>query len=257
VLGDIGRAVRNNASESIPAYRQWLRQYGEDSDNIQAMELGRRALQNLNDPRADGMSAENLRRQFGELSDIGKDMFRKGVGEALVAQARATGDLNAMRRILRSEEMADRIRVAFPDEQAYTRFLNGIENQIAMTNRDARIIGGSPTDFRQEARRMMGGTGVEDAASRGLANTSLSGLAMEGIRQTARPITRAIDRNRSVLQNPQSNEALGRAMDDADYLRQLLMASMQQRQGLFGGRAPAGVAGAIGTTLQNRLIPAQ
>lgn len=253
VLGDIGRAVRNNAAEAVPAYRQWLRQYGDDSENIQALELGRRALQNLNDPRPDGTSAEVLRRQFGELSDVGKDMFRKGIGEALVAQARATGDFQTMRRILRSDEMADRINVAFPDEQAYTRFLNGIEAEVAMTNRDNMILGGSPTAFNQQAIRMMGGTASEDVANRSLANTSLSGLAMEGARQIARPIAQGFDRSRSVLQSPQSNEALGRALTDADYLRMLLQSSLTRRPGLFGGYAPAGVAAAT----QNRLSPVQ
>lgn len=253
VLGRIGQAIRDDARESVPAYRQWLARYGEDSDNIQALELGRRALQSLNDSRPDGTSAEVLRRQFNELSDVGKDMFRKGVGEALVAQARATGDFQTMRRILRSDEMADRIKVAFPDEQSYTRFLNGIEAEVAMANRDNMILGGSPTAFNQQAIRMMGGTPLEDSTNRSWSGVTLTGVGAEIGRQGARLIGRGIDRSRSVLQNPQSNEALGRALTDADYIRMLLQSSLTRRPGLFGGYAPAGVAAAT----QNRLSPVQ
>lgn len=250
VLGDIGRAVRESATESVPAYRQWLRQYGEDSDNIAALEMGRRVMQNANDPRPDGMSAEVLRRQFNDMSEAGRDMFRKGVGEALVAQARATGDMNAMRRLLRSEEVADRIRIAFPDEQGFNRFMQSVEAEVSMAARDQRIVGGSPTGYRQQLDRRFNGGSMENAGG-DLSGVTLTGLAASGARRGARAVGRALDRNRSILQNQTSNEILGRALTDPDYLIRLLEQSGRSNRGrgLFG-RTPPGMAAA----LQNRVM---
>lgn len=243
-LGGLGRAVRENAAEAVPQYRQWLRQYGDDSSNIEALELGRSVLRNVDDPRPDGVSAEVLRRQVSEMSDTAKDLFRKGVGEAIVARARTSkGGVGAMRDILRSQELGDRLRTAFPDEAAFTRFLNAAEAEAGMADVASGVLGNSRTAFRQGAAERMGAPDYGQAVD-SLNNTTLTGLALETGRQGLKAAASKIAKNRSILENDNLNELFARALTDQDLLRQMLQ-GQRPRRGLFGGRAPAGVAGAI------------
>lgn len=246
-FGDIGRAVRENAKDAIPEYRSFLRQYGEDSDNIAALEMGRSIFRSADDMRPDGMSAEVLRRQFDELSDVGKDMFRKGVGEAIVARAQTTkGDLGAMRDVIRSGEFADRIRIAFPDEQAFTRFLNAAENEVQMADTARSILNGSPTARRQAVSKELDAANYGDQAS-GLVSASIPGLAVEGARRSVRGVGNLIGRNRSILRNDELNETLARSLTDQELLRQML--NRPARRGLLSGAVPSGVAGSIPQSL--------
>ncbi len=246
-FGDIGRAVRENAKDAIPEYRSFLRQYGEDSDNIAALEMGRSIFRNADDMRPDGMSAEVLRRQFDELSDVGKDMFRKGVGEAIVARAQTTkGDLGAMRDVIRSGEFADRIRIAFPDEQAFTRFLNAAENEVQMADTARSILNGSPTARRQAVSKELDAANYGDQAS-GLVSASIPGLAVEGARRSVRGVGNLIGRNRSILRNDELNETLARSLTDQELLRQML--NRPARRGLLSGAVPSGVAGSTPQSL--------
>lgn len=242
-LGGLGRAVRENAADAVPQYRQWLKQYGDDSSQIEALELGRSVLRNVDDPRPDGVSAEVLRKQVAEMSDTAKDLFRKGVGEAIVARSRTSrGGVGAMRDILRSQELGDRLRIAFPDEQAFTRFLNAAEAEAGMADVANSVLGNSRTAFRQGAAQRMGAEDYGQAAE--LIGASLPGLAIEGVKQGVRTVGRNFGRNRSVLENDDLNELFAKALTDQDLLRQMLQ-GQRPRRGLFGGRAPAGVAGAI------------
>lgn len=242
-LGGLGRAIRQNASDAVPEYGQWLKRYGDDSSQIEALELGRSVLRNVDDPRPDGVSAEVLRKQVAEMSDTAKDLFRKGVGEAIVARSRTSkGGVGAMRDILRSDELGARLRVAFPDEQSYTRFLNAAEAEAAMGDAANGILSNSRTAFRQGAAQRMGAEDYGQAAD--LIGASLPGLAIEGVKQGVRSVGKIFGRNRSVLENDDLNELFAKALTDQDLLRQMLQ-GQRPRRGLFGGRAPAGVAGAL------------
>lgn len=244
-LGDIGRALRNNARDAVPEYRQWLSRYGDDSSQIEALELGRRIFRNADDPAADGMSAEVLRGQFAEMSDTAKDMFRKGVAEAIVARARTSrGGIGAMRDLLRTEEFADRVRLAFPSEEAFTRFMNAAEAEVGMASLGNQVTGNSRTAMKQESLRRLNAQPEAQAADT-WANVSIPGIPLELGRQGVRALGRAAGRSRSVIQNDNLNELLGRAMTDQEVLRLMLQRQQGPRVGLFGaGRAPVGVAGA-------------
>ncbi len=241
-IGDIGRAVRNNAREAVPEYGNWLQRYGDESSQIEALELGRRVFRNADDPSADGMSAEVLRGQFADMSDTAKDMFRKGIGEALVARARTSrGGVGAMRDLIRTEEFADRVKIAFPDEQSFTRFLNAAEAEVGMANAGNTITGNSRTAPRLAAARRLGAQDAQQGADT-LSQATLTGIPLAVGRAGIRATGRAMGKQRSVLENDDLNELFGRALTDEQLLRQML--SRPGRRGLFGGRAP-GIAGAV------------
>ena len=242
-LGQIGTALRQNARDAVPEYGQWLSRYGDDSSQIEALELGRRVFRNADDPSADGMSAEVLRSQFNEMSDTAKDMFRKGVAEAIVARARTSrGGIGAMRDLLRTQEFADRIRLAFPNEQAFTRFMNAAEAEVGMSNLGNQVTQNSRTAARQETLRRLNVQPEADAAER-LSGATLTGLPLEGARLGLRAAGRSLGRNRSVIENEDLNALLGRAVNDPEILRMLLQRPARRVGLIGGGRAPVAVAG--------------
>jgi len=243
-LGQIGQALRQNARDAVPEYRQWLSRYGDDSSQIEALELGRRIFRNADDPAADGMSAEVLRSQFNEMSDTAKDMFRKGVAEAIVARARTSrGGVGAMRDLLRTQEFGDRIRLAFPNEQAFTRFMNAAEAEVGMANLGQQVTQNSRTAARQETLRRLNVQPEADAAER-LSGATLTGLPLEGARLGLRAAGRTLGRSRSVIENEDLNALLGRAITDPEVLRALLQRPSRRVGLIGGGRAPVGLVGA-------------
>lgn len=242
-LGQIGGAVRQNARQSVQGYDQWLRRYGDESEQIGALELGRQVFRNAEDAAADGMSAAALRTRLSEMSETSQEMFRKGVGEAVIARARASrGDIGAMRDIMRSREIADRVRLAFPDEAAMSRFFQTLDQEVNAANLDNQVLGNSRTAFRGAAQKQFGAEPPPDQASN-LIGSSLSGIALEGLRQGARGLGRTVARHRSLLENPAANDRLGQALTDPEVLRALLMNPRRPRGLIGGGRAPVGTIG--------------
>jgi hypothetical protein len=243
-IGGIGRALRNNAREAVPEYNNWLKRYGDESSQIEALQLGRQVLGNPNDPRPDGVSAEVLRGQFAEMSDTAKDMFRKGIAEAIVARTagRANGEINTMRDLLGVREYADRVRIAFPDEQAFTRFLNAAEVEVGLANAGQGITGNSRTIARAATLKRLGAQPEAEAVDQ-LSQATLTGIPLAIGRAGIRAAGRQMGRSRSVLENDQLNELLGRAVTEPELLRQMLM-RQPRRGGLFSGRVPVGVAAA-------------
>lgn len=241
--GDLGNTLRNNAREAVPEYRAFLDQYGDDSARIDALELGRGVFRNADDLNRDGVSAENLRKSFDQMTPDAQEMFRKGVGEAMIARARTSrGGVGAMRDLLKTEEFGDRARIAFPDEASFSRFLSAAEGEVGMADVANNITGNSRTAYRQAAQQRLGASPVEDATN-SLSNVSLLGLPLELGRRGVRAAGSLFGNSRSPLKNDDLGEAFGRALTEPEVLRSLLM--RQPRRGLFGGRAVPGGGAAL------------
>jgi len=223
-LTDIGRAIRNNARTAVPEYSEWLARYGDESSQIEALELGRQVLGNPNDPRADGLSAEVLRIRYEEMSETAREMFKKGVAEALVARtAGSSGDVGAMRALANTREFRDRIRIAWPSDEAFEGFMRGVEGEVTTAARDNRMLYGSQTSSRNAARQRFGaaddGTGGSGPS---LGAWSAEGAVAEVGRQGLRAALNAFKRDRSLIYNPEANDLLGRALSDREILARLL-----------------------------------
>jgi hypothetical protein len=224
LLNRIGRSIRTDARETVPEYGQWLSRYGDESDQIEALELGRQVLGNPNDPRADGLSAEALRIRYDEMSETAREMFKKGVAEALVARtAGSSGDVGAMRALANTREFRDRIRIAWPSDEAFEGFMRGVEGEVTTAARDNRMLYGSQTSSRNAARQRFGaaddGTGGSGPS---LGAWSAEGAVAEVGRQGLRAALNAFKRDRSLIYNPEANDLLGRALSDREILARLL-----------------------------------
>lgn len=220
-LKDLGKAVRENAATpergGFADYGSWLKRYAEDSDAIDALEAGRNVFSGKMD-----VSAEALRKEFAAWPDAAKENFRVGVGEAIVAAVNSKGGVAQARQMLKSQEFADRVRVAVPDDMSFSDFMTALEKEVVRADRNNRVVGGSPTYARQAARADLEAQGRDpldmaaEAIDTGLSPARLTAKGLKGV------LSAIPRKDRSVIGNPAANEALGRALTDPDEMTRLL-----------------------------------
>lgn len=238
-LKGLGRAIRSNAADpkagGLAEYGDWLKKYGDDSDSISALELGRDMFKNSKD-----MSAEKLKSELGGMSEAALDNYRKGVGEAVVAQARSSkGGVGAARQLLKSREFGDRAELAFPDKTSFNRFMTSIEQEVLRQDRNNRVVGGSPTYARGSARADLEaqGSGPMDALASTLEGVLNPGkIPAAALKEAIKSLPR---KDRSLIGDPAMNEALGRALSDPDEMTRLLNLMEAQRVRKANGGAAA------------------
>jgi hypothetical protein len=221
-LRDVGKAVRENAATpergGFSEYGDWLKKYGEDSDAIEALELGRGVFGGKLD-----MSSERLRSTFAGWNDVAKENYRLGVGEAVLDAARRKGGVTEARQLLKNEEFADRVRVAVPDNMSFDDFMGALEKEVSRADRNNRVMGGSPTYPLQAARADLEGQARSplDVAAEGvdLMLSPVKALTGKALKEALKAIPR---KDRSVIGDPAANEALAKALTNPDEMTKLL-----------------------------------
>jgi len=213
-LSSLGKAIRSNASDTqrggVSGYAEWLKKYGDDVSNEEALELGANVFKKEN-------SAAAIRKQLKDAGDAERDLFRKGVGEALLDRVRQKGDVAELRGLLKNEEFGDRIALAFPDDASFAGFMESAAKRVAEQDRNNQVFGGSPTYSRQAARADLeteGGEAMDTALDVVTLNAKSLGkkAAQAGLK----------GRRASILTDPKMNEMLGKVMSDPDELTALL-----------------------------------
>jgi len=220
-LKELGKSVRTNAATpdrgGFAEYGAWLKKYGEDSDGIEALDLGRKVFGGSLD-----MSAARLRKTFAGWSDGAKENYRLGVGEALLDAVRRKGGVTQARQLLKNEEFADRLRVAVPDNVSFDDFMSAMEREVKMANHNNRVVGGSPTYARAAGRADLEAQGRDplDVAAEAI-ETGLSParLTAKALKATLKGLPR---KDRSVIGDPTANAALAKALVDPDEMTKLL-----------------------------------
>ena len=217
-LSTLGKAIRSNAADpargGVQGYGDWLKRYGDDISREEALQAGRDVFGNK-------QNAEQLRKAVGEMSETERVLFQKGVGEALLAKVRGTrGDVGALRDMLNSEENADRLALAFPDDQAFANFMESAARRVGEREVNNRILGGSPTDPRMAARADLEAE-VFDAL--GAAGDVVTGNVGGAARKAAQAAIKSLPRrSRSVIGDPDTNLALARALTNEDEMTRVL-----------------------------------
>jgi hypothetical protein len=226
VLKSLGRTVRNNAADpdqgGLAEYGAWLKQYGHDSENKDALELGRSAIK----PGMDN-TAEAIQRELsGMASETAKDHYRKGVGEGLIYTVRNSGGVEAMRKLLKSEEFRDKVHIAFPDRKAYDAFMDAAEERVAEERRNNQVLHGSDTDPNLAARADLTEQGMSNKERADLALSmgkhpvsTLGGLALKKV------IESLPESEKNMLKHPETNRILGHALSDPKEMERLLLAT--------------------------------
>lgn len=206
VRSDLGRAMR----KASDPYDRYMELWGDESGHIEALELGADVLKT-------NMRAELLAPRVKKMNDVERANFRKGVGEAILYQVRTTGDVHTMRRLLRNEEIADRVKLAFRDEGEFDAFMQAASKRVAQQDRNNRVLGGSQTSFRDASRADL------EAQPAGAADIAETMIEATDPRSLAKKALKAIPRkDRSILGDPDLNARLGRAMSNPDEMQRLL-----------------------------------
>lgn len=216
-LATLGKAVRSNAADvqrgGVKGYAEWLKQYGDDVSNEEALQLGMDVFKK-------GNTAAAIRKQLKDASPAEADMFRKGVGEAVLDQVRQKGDVAALRQLLKNEENAERVSLAFPDDKAFADFMESAAKRVGEQDMNNRVFGGSPTYKRQVARAELEDEGGD------LADTFLDVVTLDAKSLSKKAAKAGLKsapfRRPSIISDPQMNELLGKVLSDPDQLTELL-----------------------------------
>lgn len=239
-LTGLGRALRGNARDpnrgGFSEYDDWLKQYGSDADNKAALELGR-------DISKPSVWPEQVQNTLSEMGPGALIHYQKGVAETLMNRINAAnGDVKVMRDILRDQNFASKVRVAFPDDASFAAFLASAERRVQNTERNAAFLQNSAS-----ARRAATMMDLEDQPS---AMGNVLDVAMDPgnlPKKVADATLRKLPMFSPVkgaLRDEQANAALARTALDPDEVTRLLnmLQAMRARQ------ASAGRAGARATT---------
>jgi len=213
VDSQVRKTLARTMRDINPKYDEGMKVWGDESERLNALELGR----NVFSPKMD-MKAERLKGMVDDLSEAARDDFRKGVGEAVLDRVRGSrGDVGVMRDLLKNEEFGDRVALAFPDDASFARFMESAAKRVAEQDRNNQVFGGSPTYARQAARADLeaeGNPAIEMAADV---------LTLDGKALGKKALSAGLkSRNPSIISNPMMNELLGRVMADPDELTALL-----------------------------------
>lgn len=210
---EYGQALRRVNGD----YDAYMRVWGDESGQIEALALGRDALTNRR-----GISAEQLRKRYGEMSQAEQDNYRLGLGEALFDQVNRKG-VQAARQLLKNDEFQARVRIAVPDETSFNDFMSALERQVQIQDRNTSIAGGSPTAYRAAARADLEqqGMGPADIVIGAIDFTTgpLRTVTGKALKETLKAIPK---KDHSVIGNPELNRALGAALSDPDEMTRLL-----------------------------------
>lgn len=238
-LKGLSNAIRGDAREASPEYRQWLQQYGDDSQSIDALRVGTNVFAKANEKNA--MSAAQLRDRWADWSDAAKDNYRLGVGEAILDKVRGGQDVATMRKLLKDSELAERARIAFGSDDAFERFMQSASDEVSMQNVNNQLLGGSPT-----MRRAAGAADVAEqdgGAGRAALDfltdmTSPIGATRQAVKMAIKSLPK---KDRSIIGDQELNGLLGRALTDETEMTRLLNLLEAERSLL--GRADSRVMG--------------
>ena len=216
-LSGLGRAIRQNARTpergGFQEYDTWLKQYGTDSQNREALELGRKAF-------SSNVWPEEIARELSDSGPAAILHYQKGVAEDMMNRvAKANGDMQVIRALLKDQNAAAKIRLAFPDDETFAAFVKTAEKRAADTGRNQAFAQNSRTAFRQAAAADMESGSVNPLEQVFDAVTS----PIETSKKAAKAALKALPlRSRGAITDPAANAALGRTAMDPDELTALL-----------------------------------
>lgn len=225
-LSTLAKTIRKNARDTVPEYDTWLSDFGDASEGIDAMRTGQNIFARANERNA--MSAAQLRERWGGWSAQARENYRLGVGEAVLDRVRGAGGIPAMRRLLRDNELADRVRIAFDSEDDFLRFMQSANAEVSMANVDNQILGGSPTARRVAGAADVNAQGMGPADAIEFVTDIGSPLAM-GRRAVGLLAKNLPRKDRSILGNEELNALIGRALTDETEMTRLLNLAQTDR----------------------------
>ena len=137
----------SDAGDQVPVYREARKTFAEGMGTDEFEE-------GMRDMTANSMTPFKVRQKFENLQDgIKRDAYKSGLVNALIRKwERNTAGSPNLAKDLRNDELVEKLRVVFPDEQEFNRFLarTQAEDQMATVS---NLGAGSQTQPRQAEER--------------------------------------------------------------------------------------------------------
>lgn len=186
--GDVARGVASSRRELVgliddanPDYKAARAVYAGDSASIDALNQGRRLGNSLN-RKTDEFDPEQILDDLDRMNDAEKSFFRQGLARGLIDVVESVPDTaDAVKRLIGTEGRRGRLRAAFPDGEAFTRFMTELNRELRFFETRGAVLGGSQTarNVAEQADLLTGGssTGFQNPLRGGAVESAGRGLA--------------------------------------------------------------------------------
>jgi hypothetical protein len=158
-LSELRDALRDRTKEIVPEYRRAVDEYRGDMEVVTALRTG------MNDfNRLDHEQIQNL---FKNMNAVEREAFRTGAARNLYSTIMdPSTNINAAQRIIGSPETRQKLEAIFETPAQYNLFRAALERESQLFHQSNRILQGSPTARRMQAReRFDEGSDVGSAAA--------------------------------------------------------------------------------------------
>jgi hypothetical protein len=183
-LKDMREVLLNKLDDAVPAYKTARREYAGDKEVINAMEAGYKDF-----PHLDHEEVENM---VNKMSSAEKEAFKTGVVRNIHSVIMdPSNNMNAAAKIIQSPETQKSLSVLFDSPAQFDLFKSAMTREAQLYDQANRIMGGSQTGRRTQARERfeqgpdVGGV-IADAARSGFGE-SLMNLGLGAIRSAQMP----------------------------------------------------------------------
>jgi hypothetical protein len=183
-LKDMREVLLNRLDDAVPVYKTARREYAGDKEVINAMEAGYKDFSRL-----DHEEVENM---VNKMSNAEKEAFKTGVVRNIHSVIMdPSNNMNAAAKIIQSPETQKSLSVLFDSPAHFDLFKSAMTREAQLYDQANRIMGGSQTGRRTQAReRFEQGPDVSgviaDAARSGFGE-SLMNLGLGAIRSAQMP----------------------------------------------------------------------
>lgn len=175
----------------VPEYKKARSAFAGDSALLDASELGQRLFVGKESP-------EEMAALFEQLGESEREFFVRGAFSDLrerIGRVTSNRDLTKSNPLSNSPNNLARLRILFPDDEAFATFQRGLGEEALMAQTQRFITGGSQTFDKATAFAEFAGVDLADMASlmRGdvgnvgarFAQRAMTGLRNRELRQTA------------------------------------------------------------------------
>jgi hypothetical protein len=183
-LKDMREVLLNKLDDAVPAYKTARREYAGDKEVINAMEAGYKDF-----PHLDHEEVENM---VNKMSNAEKEAFKTGVVRNIHSVIMdPSNNMNAAAKIIQSPETQKSLSTLFDSPAQFDLFKSAMTREAQLYDQANRIMGGSQTGRRTQARERfeqgpdVGGV-IADAARSGFGE-SLMNLGLGAIRSAQMP----------------------------------------------------------------------
>lgn len=178
-LRELRDALRDRTKEIVPEYRRAVDQYRGDAEILDALRSGMNDFNRLNH--------EQIGSLLNNMTDAEKQAFRTGAARNIYSTIMdPSSNINAAQRLIGSPETRKSLEQLFDSPAQFNLFTAALEREAQLYHQSNRILQGSPTARRAQAReRFEEGPEVGAAAADVVTGgwiSSLTNMAARAIR---------------------------------------------------------------------------